>query len=94
MPKLDPDMRKWFYYPIVMPINKEGHGPASEESGDIWKIKWEVWDQETITHGSYDYLFEAVNEAMRLELERLAKLPPRSKPDDTALQDGGTRKEG
>lgn len=71
MTQLNPDIRKWYYFPIVMPISKDGRGPASEESGDIWKIKWEVWNQDLESLSSHDFLPEAINRAMRLELARI-----------------------
>jgi len=61
------DVRKWSHYPIVMPLNADGEGPASEATGEVRKITWEVWSQDlTETHGPFDNLPDAINEAMRL----------------------------
>lgn len=57
------DVRTWFHYPIVMPL-KDGSGPASDAECDT--ITWEVWDKLLNTHGSFDNLPDAINEAMRL----------------------------
>ena len=61
--------RNRFYFVIIMPLNVDGHGPASEERGEVRKITWEVWDQEMTSHGSYDYLPDAIDEAERLNEE-------------------------
>lgn len=57
----------WPYYPIVMPLDSDGNGPASEDAGEVRKITWEVWSQcLTKTHGPFDNLPDAINVAMRL----------------------------
>jgi hypothetical protein len=59
------DVRKWFYYPIEMPITSDGQGPATV-GVDAAAITYEVWDRLFNTHGSFDNLPDAINEAMRL----------------------------
>jgi len=59
------DVRKWFYYPIQMPVNKDGQGPAPIGI-DAVKIEYEVWDVLYNTHASFDNLPDAINEAIRL----------------------------
>ena len=64
---LPEDVRKWSHYPIVMPLTAEGNGPASEEKGEVRKITWEVWSQDlSESHGPFEFLPDAINEAMRL----------------------------
>lgn len=63
---MDNDIRKWWYYPICMPITCDGDGPATVGE-DAESLTYEVWDQECTSHGSFPYLLDAVNEAMRLE---------------------------
>jgi len=46
------------YYPIVMPLNKDGYGPASR--GDIDSITFEVWDRLCNSYESFDNLLDAV----------------------------------
>ena len=62
------DCRKWFYYPIEMPLTVEGNGPAILGRDSINKITYEVWDRELNSHASFDNLPDAINEAMRLNL--------------------------
>jgi hypothetical protein len=58
--------RERMYYPIIMPLNADGYGPASEERGEIRKITWQVWDQFCDTFGDFDCLPDAIMEAERL----------------------------
>lgn len=58
--------RERFFFPIVMPLNADGQGPASEERGEIRKLTWEVWDQFGGSHGSFDYLPDAIDRADEL----------------------------
>ena len=68
MIELDPDVRKWFYYPIEMPLSADDQGPATIGK-DAAKISYEVWDQMLVgTHASFDNLPDAINEAIRLNL--------------------------
>jgi hypothetical protein len=62
------DIRTWPYYPIIMPL-KEGKGPATDIECD--EITFEVWDHFCNSFGSYKYLSDAINEAMRLTKEFL-----------------------
>ena len=62
------DCRQWFYYPILMPINEEGQGPAVVGK-DATKITFEVWDMALQTHSSHTNLPDAINEAIRLNKE-------------------------
>ena len=67
--KYDPfDVQTWPYYPIEMPL-KEGQGPATYAECD--QITYEVWDHFCNSHGSFEYLPDAINEAMRLSKELL-----------------------
>ena len=59
------DVRKWFHYPIEMPLTADGQGPATV-GNDAASISYEVWDQALSTHGSFENLPDAINEAMRL----------------------------
>lgn len=54
------------FFPIVMPLDKEGRGPASEGDGSIYELTWEVWDQNCQSYGSFRYLNEAVLKAEEL----------------------------
>lgn len=67
--KLD-DPRTWPFYPIVMPLTKEGYGPASE--GEIFKICWQVWDCHCNLFGQFDYLPDAISHAMKMNKELLS----------------------
>lgn len=63
-------IRDEFYFPIVMPINADGHGPV--DISEAVKLTWEVWDQELTTHASFDYLADAIDKANELN-ESLAQ---------------------
>lgn len=70
--QLDPDIRNWYYFPIEMPIDKFGVGPATVgPNGNAVEIKYEVWDQTATTYGQFNSLPDAINHAMKLELEHL-----------------------
>lgn len=60
-----PDVRRWDYYPIEMPLTADGKGPATV-GVDAARIAYEVWDRDLLSHASYDNLPDAINEAMRL----------------------------
>lgn len=60
-----PDVRRWDYYPIEMPLTADGKGPATV-GVDAARIAYEVWDRDLSSHASYDNLPDAINEAMRL----------------------------
>lgn len=72
------DARLRMYYPIVMPLNSDGIGPASEKLGEIRKLTWEVWDQFCDTFGSFDCLTDAIMEAERLNREHYSALHPKA----------------
>lgn len=55
------------YYPIIMPVDKDGHGPAPDD--EFVKITYEVWDQLCMSFGSHDYLLDAVEQAEQLNHE-------------------------
>lgn len=61
------DVRKWFYYPISMPLTKDNQGPAAPS--EFHRMVYEVWDRLHRTHGSYDYLPDAIEKAIELNLE-------------------------
>lgn len=60
-----PKARNRFFYVIVMPLDENGHGPAEIGKGAV-KLTWEVWDQELSTHGSFDYLPDAIDHCEEL----------------------------
>lgn len=64
---LPTDVRKWPYYPIYFPLNKNGDGPETRPE-KVRKETWEVWNQVNKTMGSYDCLPDAINKAMELTL--------------------------
>ena len=70
--KLD-DVRTWFYYPIYMPLDKDGNGPETRPE-KVRKETWEVWDQWISSYGSHDYLADAINQAIKLNNELLNRL--------------------
>jgi ADP-ribose pyrophosphatase YjhB (NUDIX family) len=59
------NVRGWQYFPIMMPLTAKGDGPATI-GHDATQIKFEVWDQALETYGSFEFLPDAINEAMRL----------------------------
>ena len=62
-------MREWYFFPIVMPLNAEGQGPARD--GEIVStITWEVWNQDLESLSSHEFLADAVDEAIRLNEEK------------------------
>ena len=63
---LPTNCRKWDFYPIEMPLTKEGQGPAIPGKDEIASITYEVWDRLLNTHASFGNLPDAINEAMRL----------------------------
>lgn len=68
------DVRKWFHYPIEMPLTADGQGPATIGK-DAAKMTYEVWDQHTDSHGSFEILPDAINEAMRLNATTPSVIP-------------------
>jgi len=62
-------VRNRWYYVIVMPLDEDGNGPASDQ--ECHKITWEVWDQVCETYGSFDYLPDAIDHAEKLNEEHL-----------------------
>jgi hypothetical protein len=65
---LSRNCRDWFYFPIEMPVTSAGWGPATVGL-DADKITYCVWDKLFNEHGSFDNLYDAINEAMRLNHE-------------------------
>ncbi len=61
-------IRDEFYFPITMPLDERGHGPASIR--DAVRLTWEVWDQELVSHASFDYLYQAIDRANELNEAR------------------------
>lgn len=59
------DATLWHYYPIPMPLDAKGKGPATI-GVDAVTMTYEVWDQRFENHGSFTSLHEAVSEAVRL----------------------------
>ena len=68
------NVRAWFYYPVPMPINSKGEGPAALGE-DAVDMTYEVWDVLLSSHASFDNLPDAINEAMRLNAQREAFSP-------------------
>lgn len=63
------DSRRWFYFVVPMPLTKSGFGPA-EIGRDADLIRYEVWDQFCNSYGQYEYIPDAVNEAIKLNLTK------------------------
>lgn len=63
------DVRARWYFPIIMPLDASGQGPASVENGEARKITWEVWDQVCDTFGSFDCMSDAIQKAEDLNRE-------------------------
>lgn len=56
--------RSMRYYPIEMPVNAEGRGPASVGQ-DAVRIVYEVWEADTFNSiGSFQYLSDAIAAAI------------------------------
>jgi len=62
------NVRTWPFFPIIMPL-KDGQGPATDQECD--EITYEVWDHFGGSHGSHEYLPDAINQAMELTKELL-----------------------
>ena len=65
---VEQDVRKWFHYPIEMPVNADGEGPAKVGESAV-RMTYEVWDRLLMSHSSHEFLPDAINEAIRLNLE-------------------------
>lgn len=61
------NVRDRWYFVITMPLNIDGHGPAS--GSEIDKLTWEVWDQELSSYYSAEFLPDAIQECERLNKE-------------------------
>jgi hypothetical protein len=72
------DCRKWWHYPIEMPLTPEGQGPAIPGKDRIGSITYEVWDQNCKTWASFGNLPDAINDAM----QRNAALDVQPAPDE------------
>ncbi len=70
MSKFPDDVHKWYYYPIPMPVSASGMGPATI-GDDATSMTYEVWDQVFNTHGSFEFLVDAINHAIKLNLQRI-----------------------
>lgn len=69
---LPDDVRTWPYYPIEMPVTKDGQGPASVEKGEAHEITYEVWSRDFVeTLGPFDNLPDAINLAITLSVTAL-----------------------
>lgn len=60
------NMRLWQYYPIEMPVNKDGDGPVEVREAD--NILYEVWDAYQNSHSTHRNLADAINAAIDLNL--------------------------
>ena len=69
------DIRRAFYYPIEMPVTADDHGPATV-GVDAVKITYEVWDRLLNSHGSYDNLPDAINQAIALNSRAMIAASP------------------
>lgn len=58
------DARTWAFYPIIMPIDKDGKGPC--DNSKIDRIEFEVWDHNFNSYESFEYLPDAINYAIKL----------------------------
>jgi hypothetical protein len=83
---LSRNCRDWFYFPIEMPVTNAGWGPATVGL-DADKITYCVWDKLFNEHGSFDNLYDAINEAMRLNHED--QHSPTGKGETNPLKDRG-----
>lgn len=63
------NVRERFWYVIVMPLNDNGHGPASEELGEVRKLTWEVWNQVLESDSSWEFLPDAIQRCEELNKE-------------------------
>jgi hypothetical protein len=59
------DCRKWWYFPIEMPLTPDGQGPAILGKDPIGSITYEVWDRLCCSWATFDNLPDAINDAMR-----------------------------
>lgn len=59
------------YFPILMPLTKDGNGPA--DIHEIDKITFQVWDRFCESYGEFDYLSDAIDKADELNAEYLLK---------------------
>lgn len=75
-----------FYYPIEMPLNADGHGPATVGE-DAASMAFEVWDQFCDSHGRFDRLSDAIRRARQLNaLPTLQRLGQEDAPDYAELK--------
>jgi hypothetical protein len=58
------DVSTWYYYPILMPVDAEGRGPADYK--DTVDMTYEVWDTLFVSYGNFESLTEAISEAIYL----------------------------
>jgi len=68
------DCRQWWNYVVPMPLTADDQGPATV-GVDAAKMHYEVWDQDLVTHGSFDFLPDAINYAMALNYDLPAVQP-------------------
>lgn len=68
--ELPDNIRIWSHFPIQMPLNADGEGPAAV-GDDAVDIAYEVWDQVLTSHNTFGNLADAINCAMRLTKEEL-----------------------
>ena len=61
-----PRFADWPVYPIIMPVDALGRGPADLGGGAI-EVRFEVWERGTLSSlGSYLYLCEAIDHCLRV----------------------------
>ena len=70
--ELPDNVREWPYKPMAMPVTKDGKGPV-EIGPEAALILYVIVDSDYNLHGEYEYLSDAINEAMRLSKEELKK---------------------
>lgn len=68
MSNLPSDPRKWWYYPIEMPVNEQGHGPINIKSAT--QLRFEVWDRVFITQTTHEFLPDAIQEAIQRNIAK------------------------
>ena len=86
MVDLPDDVRKWWYFPIIVPLDEDGYGPE-EDFTKVDKITFEVWDQNCESHGSFSVLPLAINKAMELNKRNCKKYKNMLIPKDYPLGD-------
>ena len=59
--------KRWHYYVVDIPMNDQGDGPVSIR--EATQISYQVWDVNMIKIREFEFLFQAIEEAVRLNIE-------------------------